>query len=77
MQVLRRLARCSGRELRLLTEATLALAAASTAIRLLPFRRAIRLGSIRAKGVGQDVEQCVWAVNAAAAGPKHSTPFVG
>ena len=55
------------RRRRLLIDAALALCLASTALALLPFRRAILLGSVE---LGTDrtarVEDCIWAVEAAA-----------
>ena len=67
----RRLARLSGANRRALVEAFVTLAAASVAIRLLPFRRtallmAKRAVTKRATPVSQDatVNQCRWAVNA-------------
>ena len=53
---------------RLLIRAVLLLAGASAALTLMPFRRAIAFGSVplRRRGAGANVEDCVWAVEAAA-----------
>ena len=54
---------------RLLVRATLALWAASAAVALLPFRWAIRFGSVKLRSAERPkmrVEDCVWAVKAAA-----------
>ena len=57
-----------GRERRgLLMEAASALALACAAVAFLPFRRAIRLGSVEsAPGRSGSVSDCAWAVEAAA-----------
>jgi hypothetical protein len=59
---------CLGRERRrLLLHASLVLTAASAAVALLPFRRAIRFGSVKlGKGSEVETDLCVWAVEAAA-----------
>ena len=51
---------------RLLLRAAVLLSLASTAVALLPFRVAIRFGSVRLGRRAGSVEQCVWAVEAAA-----------
>ena len=53
----------------LLAEAVAALAAASAAIRWLPFKRAVRLGSRRLAGAGRgsdDLAELRWSIEAAA-----------
>ena len=51
----------------LLVWAGLMVSAASAAVACVPFRRAIRFGSIPVSGKGQDrAEDCVWAVEAVA-----------
>lgn len=58
----------TGDRKRLLAEAVLALAVASAATHLLPFRRAVRLGSWRlGRSTAADPRDAVWAVEAAAA----------
>lgn len=67
--LLHRLRRLSPHQRHLLSEATLTLALVSTAIRVLPFRRAILLGSVSI-GHGSprgDVDEVVWAIRAIAA----------
>jgi hypothetical protein len=62
-----RLRRLSGKRRRLLARATGLLAVASVGVALLPFRRAIRFGSVplgRNRGLGLD--DAVWAIEAAA-----------
>jgi hypothetical protein len=51
-----------------LIEAVPTLAAASAALRLMPFRRAIRFGLVRlgAPSRPKDVDSCIWAVTVAA-----------
>jgi transglutaminase superfamily protein len=62
-----RVSRLSGERKRLLLQATLLLGLASAAVALLPFRRAIRFGSVPlARRRPQSVEGIVWAVKAAA-----------
>jgi hypothetical protein len=52
---------------RLLVRAAFVLSGASTAVALLPFRKAIRFGCVSARGTsGLSVPDCVWAVEAAA-----------
>ena len=61
--------RLGARRRLLLAEAFAVLAAASTAIRWLPFRRAVRLGSRRIAGAGRSPEEVAelrWSVEAAA-----------
>ena len=51
----------------LLLQATLLLAVASAAVALLPFRRAVRVGAVPLTShQGRPVEDCVWAIEAAA-----------
>jgi hypothetical protein len=62
-----RLHRLSPERRRLLARACLVLSAASAAVAILPFRRAIRFGCVaRSVGPRIDVDDCVWAVEAAA-----------
>lgn len=62
-----RFARLSGERRRLLLRASLVLTAASAAVALLPFRRAIRFGSVQLGGGLQvEIDDCIWAVEAAA-----------
>src|SRR4051794_16717478 len=62
-----RFQRLSRRRRRLLIDAMLALTLASAALVLLPFRRAIRLGSVDlGRNRSAKLEDCVWAVEAAA-----------
>lgn len=62
-----RFARLSGERRRLLLRAFLVLTAASAAVALLPFRRAIRFGSVQLGGGLQvQIDDCIWAVEAAA-----------
>ncbi len=67
-RITRRFLALEGRKKKLVVEAIISLAAASAAIRLLPFRRAFRLG---AKPLGYDqganIRDAVWALEAAAA----------
>jgi SAM-dependent methyltransferase len=65
---LARLYRLNRGSRRLVVRATLALAGASAAIAFLPFRRSIAFGSVRLRRPrpAANVEQCVWAVEAAA-----------
>jgi hypothetical protein len=64
---LTRLNRLSAERKRLLVRAVFVLTAASAAVACLPFRRAIRLGSVPVAGVAEtSIEDCVWAVEAAA-----------
>ena len=60
------LQRLDGGRRRLLIRATWLLSAASAGVALLPFRRAIRFGCVAARGDQLSVEDCVWAVEAAA-----------
>jgi hypothetical protein len=65
--VLMRLSRLPRDRRRTLIRASLSLAAASAAVALLPFRTAIRFGSVALKPRnGVTPEDCVWAVEAAA-----------
>ena len=66
--ILRRWQRVGGDRRRLLVRAALVLAAASAAVALLPFRRAIRFGSVgRGRGRAQfRANEYVWAVETAA-----------
>lgn len=61
-----RLRRLGGRRLWLIVRASLALAAASATVALLPFRRAVRFGCVPLGQSGLTVGECVWAVQAAA-----------
>jgi hypothetical protein len=61
-----RFRRLSGKRRRLLVRAALALTQASVAVASLPFRRAIRLGAVPLGIDPISVEDCVWAVEAAA-----------
>ena len=64
---LMRIRRLSGEQRRLLLRATLVLTAASAAVAVLPFRRAIRFGSATlGRRSPVSTEGCVWAVDAAA-----------
>ena len=60
-----RLSRLSPERRRLLLRATFLLALASTALSLLPFRRAIRFGCVDASDGNASIEDVVWAVEAA------------
>jgi hypothetical protein len=62
-----RLYRLTSARRKLLMRALLMLSAASAAVALLPFRRAIRFGSVaRQSGEQLLVADCIWAVRAAA-----------
>ena len=62
-----RWSRLSGRRQRLLFEAAATLIAVSVALRVLPFRRVIRLGAVSVRGRSEDAaEDCIWAMEAAA-----------
>jgi len=50
----------------LLVEAALRLAQVSIVLALLPFRRAVRCGSVQADGSPGDFAECCWAIEAAA-----------
>lgn len=65
MDLLRRLRRLSGGERRLLLHSSLLLSLASVAVAVLPFRIAIRFGSVPLGGGSGSVDECVWAVEAA------------
>jgi len=61
-----RLRQLSAKQMRLLVRATALLGLASAAVSLLPFRIAIRFGSVRLGRQTGSIEDCVWAVGAAA-----------
>lgn len=61
-----RLRRLSGQRRRALIRAAWMLTAASAAVAVMPFRRAIRLGCVRLGRGSVSPEDCVWAVEAAA-----------
>ena len=61
-----RLRRLDGRRRQLLLRAAGLLAAASAAVALLPFRRAIRFGCVAVRNGSVSIEDVVWAVEAAA-----------
>jgi hypothetical protein len=61
-----RLRRLSGRQKRLLLRAVLLLGLASAAVALLPFRIAVRFGSLRLGSGKVSPNECIWAVEAAA-----------
>ena len=61
-----RLRQLSASQMRLLLRATVLLGLASAAVSVLPFRMAIRLGSVRLGRQTGSIEECVWAVEAAA-----------
>jgi hypothetical protein len=61
-----RLSRQSPERRRLLTRAAVMLSIASGAVALLPFKRAIRLGCVSARGPKATISDCVWAIEAAA-----------
>ena len=67
MQTLVRFSRLGRGRRHLIARATMCLAMASAALAVLPFRRAIRFGSIPISNRGRDaIEDCLWAVEAAA-----------
>jgi len=67
MQTLVRLSRLGRGRRHLLARATIWLAMASAALAVLPFRRAIRFGSIPlANRRSDDIEDCLWAIETAA-----------
>jgi hypothetical protein len=63
--LLQRVRGLSGGQRRLLVEASLLLGVASAAVALLPFRIAIRFGSVPLGTGGASVDDCTWAVEAA------------
>jgi hypothetical protein len=67
VELIGRFARLSSDDRRLLLRASLVLTAASAAVALLPFRRAIRFGSVPLGRRGRlTTDRCVWAVEAVA-----------
>ena len=63
--MLQRLRRLSDRQRHLLLRASVLLGLAWIAVALLPFRKAIRFGSVPLGDGGAPVEDCLWAVEAA------------
>lgn len=61
-----RIRQLSASQIRLLLRATVLLGLASAAVSVLPFRIAIRLGSVRLGRQASSVEQYLWAIGAAA-----------
>lgn len=60
-----RLRRLNGRQKRLLLRAAALLGMASASVVLLPFRIAVRFGSVKLGAGGVSPDECVWAVEAA------------
>jgi hypothetical protein len=60
-----RLRRLDGRQKRLLLRAAALLGVASAAVALLPFRVAVRFGSVKLGAGRASPDECVWAVEAA------------
>ena len=61
-----RFSRLDPRRRRLLTRACLTLSVASAIVALLPFRRALRFGAVPVGKSRIDLNECIWAIEAAA-----------